>query len=89
MQSTLDSLPPLTAAETARYKRIVDFTCDPSNGASAEANAAQRARMEAPGADRAFNYYFKSIKVDPARISQPPPTQKIAAGLHKHFPEMF
>jgi hypothetical protein len=89
MQSTFDSLPPLTAAEAERYKRIVDFTCDPLNGASAEANAAQRARMEAPGADRAFSHFLKSIKVDPARIKQPPPTQKLAAGLHKHFPEMF
>ena len=89
MQSTFDSLPPLTAAEAEHYKRIVDFTCDPLNGASAEANAAQRARMEAPGADRAFIHLLKSRKVDPDRIKQPPPTQKLDAALRKHFPEMF
>jgi hypothetical protein len=89
MQSTLDSLPPLTTAEAEHYKRIVDCTCDPLNGASAEANAAMRAHMEKTGADRAFIHFLKLRKVDPDRIKQPPPTQKLDAALRKHFPEMF
>jgi hypothetical protein len=80
----------MSAAESANFKRIVEFLCDPATGASEEQCAALRENMARPGVTAAFYQHLMARNVsnfDMSNVNQLPP--KLVAAMRKHFPETF
>ncbi len=81
---------PFAGVDSEAFKRVVNFICDPSNGASVEKCEEMRAHLAKPEIARAFHRFLTSRDLHNFSMSGLDRLPlHIVAGMRKHFPERF